>query len=49
MTKAALDEEIAAERSIYEQELALDNLRPAERQKILAQLAGGRDQVLADR
>ena len=39
MTKAALAEEIAAEKSIYEQELALDNLRPAERQKILAELA----------
>ena len=38
MTKAALADEIAQERSIYAQELALDNLRPPERQKILAEL-----------
>jgi hypothetical protein len=38
MTKAALADEIAAERSIYAQELALDNLRPPERQKILSEL-----------
>ena len=45
LTKAALAEEIAAEKSIYEQELALDNLRPAERQKILAQLQAAEEQV----
>ena len=39
LTKAALDEEIAKERDIYAQELALDNLRPPERQKVLAELA----------
>jgi hypothetical protein len=39
MTKAALDEEIAKEREIYAEELRLDNLRPAERQKVLAELA----------
>ena len=44
LTKAALAEEIAAEKSIYEQELALDNLRPAERQKILAQLQAAEEQ-----
>jgi hypothetical protein len=44
LTKAALAEEIAAEKSIYEQELALDNLRPQERQKILAQLAAAEEQ-----
>ena len=38
LTKAALDEEIAAERAILNEELKLDGLRPAERQKILAQL-----------
>ena len=38
LTKAALADEIAAERSIYAQELALDNLRPPERQKILSEL-----------
>ena len=39
LTKAALADEIAQERSIYAQELALDNLRPPERQKILSELA----------
>jgi hypothetical protein len=43
LTKAALAEEIAAERSIFAEELALDNLRPAERQKILAQLAAAEE------
>jgi len=43
LTKAALAEEIATERSVYAQELALDNLRPAERQKILAQLAAAEE------
>ena len=38
LTKAALADELAAEKSIYAQELALDNLRPAERQKILSEL-----------
>ena len=45
LTKAALADEIAQERSIYAQELALDNLRPPERQKILAELSGGRNQI----
>ena len=43
MTKAALAEEIAAERSIFAEELKLDNLRPAERQKILAELAAAEE------
>jgi phage-related protein len=43
MTKAALAEEIATERSILQQELQLDGLRPPERQKILAQLAAAEE------
>ncbi len=43
MTKAALAEEIATERSIFAEELKLDNLRPAERQKILAELAAAEE------
>ncbi len=38
-TEAALAQEIAKEREAIAQELALDNLRPAERKKILDQLA----------